>query len=97
MSRSSKLASRLLVLFCCACGSNASGKPARADATAGAESPSDPDPMLCRREMVPGHRVSQRVCRRESEIRAEREDTQSYLRQTRPQATPSPEARMDGM
>jgi hypothetical protein len=98
MSRSSKMASRVLVLLCCACGSNSTaGKPARAAATAGAESPTDPDPMTCRREMVPGHRVSQRVCRRESEIRAQREATQSYLRQTRPQATPSPEARMDGM
>jgi hypothetical protein len=39
---------------------------------------------------VPGRRIRKRVCRRESEIRAAREASQSGVRGVRPQPSPEP-------
>ncbi|HMI91075.1 MAG TPA: hypothetical protein VK509_06905 [Polyangiales bacterium] len=66
-------------------------EPPAADSAAGSEVASD-DPVVCERVEVPGQgRIRKRVCRRESEIRAEREASQAGVRGARPVPPPMPE------
>jgi hypothetical protein len=89
-----------VALYCCGCAATGPTVPAQershADATAGTDATTESDPMVCQREAVPGHRMSRRVCRRQSEIRAQRDTTQTFLRQARPASPVAPEAGMGG-
>jgi hypothetical protein len=60
-----------------------------AASAAGGESP-DADPIVCEKEEVPGSRMRKRVCRRQSETRAQREANQRGVRQARPEPPPAP-------
>jgi hypothetical protein len=72
--------------------SQRSAEPAAGrDSAAGEEVAGGDDPVICEKVEVPGRRVRKRVCRRESEIRAEREASQSGVRGVRPEPPPVPE------
>jgi hypothetical protein len=61
------------------------------DSVAGGEDTADAnDPIVCRKEDVPGHRMPRRVCRHQSEIEAERAESQSVIQQTQQQSQASP-------
>jgi hypothetical protein len=55
------------------------------EVSAGADSGSSTDPLICRKEDVPGHRMPKRVCRHQSEIDADRAAAQTMM-----QAQPAP-------
>jgi len=65
-------------------------EPPAADSAAGAEVASD-DPVVCEKVEVTGRRYRKRVCRSESEIRAQREASQAGVRGVRPEPPPVPE------
>jgi hypothetical protein len=80
---------------CTNAGSHTAPSPSpQPDTTAGAESASGADPIVCRKEDVPGHRMPKRVCRHQSEIDAQRDAAQKVMQQT--QTAPSP-AQQPGM
>lgn len=67
----------------------AAGDSAAGGEVAGADAAED-DPLVCEKVEVPGRRIRKRVCRRESEIRAQREASQAGVRGVRPEVPPEP-------
>src|SRR5882672_1672953 len=73
-------------LACGCAGAKSHTEQADPAQTAGTESATATDPIVCRKEDVPGHRMPKRVCRHQSEIDAERTSAQTLLQQAQPAA-----------
>jgi hypothetical protein len=86
---------RLLIAGVLSCGcAGASRHTEQTDPgmTAGAESASATDPIVCRKQDVPGHRMPKRVCRHQSEIDAERTSARTLMQQAQQPGSAQPEA-----
>jgi hypothetical protein len=70
-------------LLGCATANSHPDQPPQEAAGAGAES--EADPIVCRKEDVPGHRMPKRVCRHQSEIDDDRNHAQAVVRQVQTQ------------
>lgn len=84
----------LAMLAGCARSARPAAHPESDDAAAVADAD---DPLICEKEQVTGSRMMKRVCRRQSEIRREREGTQSTIHRARPEPSLAPEQGMGGM